>query len=267
MPRRRWSTCVGMAILALAACEPGPWDDGRGARSAPRPAPMQAARTAARPRASRGAGRGPVLARALTMRSEDGAAPAREPAREAGESGPSWLRALERGVTSDGAPWVGGRDAKVVIEEFSDFGCPFCRRAAWVMHRLLKQYGRRIRLVFRQVPLTALHPDSKLAAQAALAALAQGKFWEMHDMLFANRDHSKQALLGYARQLGLDVARFERDMESERVRKQVERDMDEAARRGVRGTPTFFITGVGKVVGARPFEEFSRLIEQALATR
>ncbi len=173
---------------------------------------------------------------------------------------------LERGVTKGGAHWIGGREAKVVIQEFSDFGCPFCRMGAKVMHQLLAHYGRRIKVVFRHTPITALHPDSFLASEAALAAGAQGKFWPMHDVLFGSpHAHSRQDVIEYAKKLGLDMERFRRDLDGHRFKAVIEADQKEGAKRGVEGTPTFFVTGYGKVEGYLPFEAFRKIVDAQLS--
>ncbi|MGH7446664.1 MAG: DsbA family protein, partial [Longimicrobiales bacterium] len=122
--------------------------------------------------------------------------------------------------------------------------CPHCGQAEPVIRQLLRNFGADIRFVFRHLPLTAVHENAQLAAEAAEAAGAQGRFWEMHDLLFAHQDalHASE-LSGYARALGLDVERFTDDLQSRHHARRVARDTDSADHSGVTGTPTFFIDG------------------------
>ena len=122
-----------------------------------------------------------------------------------------------------------------------------------------------MRIVWKNLPLP-MHKNAPAAHAAAAAAHAQGRFWEMHDLIFANqRDLSPETLFGYARQLGLNVERFQRDLVSTQVQQEVAADAAEAARLGVTGTPAFFING-RFLSGAKPFEEFQRIIDEELKT-
>jgi Na+/H+ antiporter NhaA len=155
-------------------------------------------------------------------------------------------------------------DAPVTIVEYADFECPHCRRATPVLKELLGRHPGQIRLVFRHLPLTDVHANAALAAVASEAAAAQGKFWEMHDILFANQDDLMPAdLKRYAAKIGLDVERFERDLLSERFDNRVAQDIDSADAAGVAGTPTFFINDV-LYRGARTREAFEAEIGAAL---
>jgi protein-disulfide isomerase len=137
----------------------------------------------------------------------------------------------------------GPSDAKVKVVEFADFECPFCSRAADVVQTIRTKYADRVQFVFRQFPL-AMHPDAQLAAQAALAANAQGKFWEFHDRLFQNqRTLGRASLDEYAKQLQLDTAEFKRSLDEKKFAAQVESDMKLGERANVQGTPTLFING------------------------
>jgi protein-disulfide isomerase len=131
----------------------------------------------------------------------------------------------------------------VDLVEYGDFQCPYCRDAVPSLNRVLARLDGRVRLVFRHFPVASKHPDAQRAAQAAEAAAAQGRFWEMHDALFAApRDALADAdLAGYAADLGLDVARFERDLEAAADRVAEDRASGEAS--GVTGTPAFFVAG------------------------
>ena len=145
----------------------------------------------------------------------------------------------------DEKDWVRGpADAPVTLLEYGDFECPFCAQAFWELQRLEQAVGDRVRFVFRHFPLAQAHPHARLAAEAAEAAGAQGKFWEMHDTLFTNqRDLELFHLLAYADDIGLDRRRFTRDLEEHRFAPKVRRDFIEGVRSGVNGTPTLFING------------------------
>lgn len=160
-------------------------------------------------------------------------------------------------------PWIGGANAKVTIEEFSNFECPFCRVGAKTMKRLLEHYGAKVKVIYRHLPLS-YQAQAKLAAQAAVCAQAQGKFWPMKALLFEHHDALSRAdLLGYARRLGLDVPRFTRDLDGGACLPRVEADLVEARKRVIEGTPAYFINGA-KHEGALPFETFRKLIDAAL---
>jgi len=162
------------------------------------------------------------------------------------------------------APALGRPDAPVVIIEFSDLQCPFCAKIAPTLRELLKQYPDQIRWVFKNFPLD-MHPDAPLAHMAAMAAARQGRFWEMHDLIFdGKRNLKKENLLVEARSLNLDMARFTADLESAEIRKQVEADLLEGKRLGIEGTPEFFVNG-RPLSGARPLEQFQVLINSELA--
>jgi protein-disulfide isomerase len=150
---------------------------------------------------------------------------------------------LRRSV--DAQDWAKGpQDAPLTILEYADFECPFCGRAFHELKRLELTAGDQVRLIFRHFPLTQMHPDAQLAAEAAEAAGGQGRFWEMHDLLFLNQQNLEPpALVGYASELDLDVARFTSDLEEHRYLPRVRRSFMEGVRSGVNGTPTFFVNG------------------------
>lgn len=138
----------------------------------------------------------------------------------------------------------GSRDAQVTLVEYGDFQCPYCARAHAALTELMQQHGERVALVYRHLPLTDLHPFAAPAAQAAEAAGAQGKFWEMHDALFENQGMlDEDALPPMAASLGLDAQHFARDLNDGAHRARVEADVRQAGALGARGTPTFFING------------------------
>jgi predicted DsbA family dithiol-disulfide isomerase/predicted RNA-binding protein with TRAM domain len=154
-------------------------------------------------------------------------------------------------------------DAKVAIVEFSDFQCPFCSRVGPTLTRINQEYPEDVKVVFKHLPLS-FHNKAMGAAQAAEAAGKQGKFWEMHDLLFQNqRALSDEKYLEWAGQLSLDVEKFNKDMASAEVKNQIESDKREASKLGVTGTPGFFING-RFLSGARPFDSFKTIIDEEI---
>jgi protein-disulfide isomerase len=136
----------------------------------------------------------------------------------------------------------GPAHAPVVIVEYGDFECPSCRQAAPVVKLLLERFNGRVAVAFRHFPLEQSHPHALLAAQAAECAGAQGKFWEMHDLLFDNQNYLKpKHLRGYAERLQLDLARFDAELADEIYLQRVREHIDGGEISGVRNTPTFFI--------------------------
>jgi protein-disulfide isomerase len=143
----------------------------------------------------------------------------------------------------DGSPSKGPATAKVTLVEFSDFQCPYCSIAIQKAYALLQIYPKEVKLVFKQYPLD-IHDQARLAAEASLAANAQGKFWELHDKMFANhRRLSRENIDLWARELGIDMIRFKQDVDSGKYRQQIDKDLNEGTQAGVQATPTFFING------------------------
>jgi protein-disulfide isomerase len=142
-----------------------------------------------------------------------------------------------------GSPVTGPANAPITIVEFSDFQCPYCAVATPAIEEVLRAYPKQVKLIFKEYPLEQ-HPQAPLAASAALAAFKQHKFWEMHDLLFANNTRlSRTNILGFANQLGLDMKQFETDMNSTEVHETVTRDVQDGDKAGVEGTPTLFVNG------------------------
>lgn len=140
--------------------------------------------------------------------------------------------------------WRGPEHAAVTVVEFGDFECPNCKQAVAAVKLMLERFDERVRYVYRHFPLAEVHPHALLAAQAAEAAGAQGKFWEMHDLLFDNQTHLKaQHLHGYAERLGLDMARYTAEMDDEIYLQRVREHMESGRQSGARGTPAFFVNG------------------------
>jgi len=137
----------------------------------------------------------------------------------------------------------GRPDADIVIIEYGDFQCPYCARAHPTLAELQKQYGQRIALVWRHLPLD-MHPYAEATAEAAEAAGAQGRFWEMHDTLFAHQAQMAPAQLPLLAQgMGLDASRFDQDMATRAYRERIRAQADEGKSLGASGTPSFFING------------------------
>jgi protein-disulfide isomerase len=201
-----------------------------------------------------------VLARS-TMRSSDSgsaAAAAKDSGKAGGPAdGPERFRVPLEG------PSKGPATAKVNIVEFSDFQCPFCSKVVPTLHQIEKEYPTQVRVFFRNNPLD-FHPDAPLAAQAAAAAAEQGKFWEMHDKLFANQQALKRPdLERYAQELGLDVTKFKAALDNGSANVHVQQDLAVGRQIGVQGTPNFYINGIN-LVGAQPFEAFKKVIDDEI---
>jgi protein-disulfide isomerase len=168
-------------------------------------------------------------------------------------------------VSEDDDPWIGAKDAKVVIVEFSDYACPYCAKFALeVEKKIVENYKNTVKLVFRDFPV---HGESSYkAAEAANCAREQGKFWEYHYLLFERQKewyNNVSKFLDYAEELGLNSEKFRECLDSGKYRQEVEKDFMDGVSYGVQGTPTFFIND-DMVIGYRSYEEFTRLIEERL---
>ncbi len=139
---------------------------------------------------------------------------------------------------------TGSAHAPVTVVEYGDFECPNCKQAQSALKLLLERFDGRVRFAFRNFPLEDVHPHALAAAEAAECAGGQGKFWSMHDLLFANQTHLKlKDLHGYAERVGVDVARFSAEMDDHVYLQRVREDLKSGVDSGVRGTPTFFVNG------------------------
>lgn len=166
-------------------------------------------------------------------------------------------------VDLKGAPTMGPDDAEVTIVEFSDFQCPFCARVNPTLAQLREDYGDKVRVVFKHLPL-AFHSKAPAAHAAGEAAHRQGKFWEMHDKIFENqREISEENYVIWAGEIGLDVEQFKKDSASPEVKAKVNADLQEAGKLGVSGTPGFFING-RFTAGAKPVSSFKVIIDEEL---
>lgn len=139
---------------------------------------------------------------------------------------------------------LGASHAPVTVVEYGDFECPNCKQAAPVVKHLLTRFAGRLRVAFRHFPLGEVHPHALHAALAAESAAGQGRFWEMHDLLFENQAHLKlNQLRGYAEKLELDMVRYDAEMKDEVYLQRVREHIEGGNVSGVRATPTFFING------------------------
>lgn len=202
-------------------------------------------------------GRGAVAAATPPAAPQQPAAPAVQPT-----EAPQYVR---YDIPTEGYPSFGPEDAPITIVEFSDFQCPFCRRFHEQTYQaLLDEYPGQIRFVYRNLPLTSIHPDAMSAAVASLCANDQGVFWEYHDKLFSSDALGREVYLQYATELGMDTEEFTACLDSGKHDEFIQKDMDFALNLGVRSTPTFFINGLA-LVGAQPLANFQQLIDKELA--
>ena len=168
-------------------------------------------------------------------------------------------------IASEGYPSIGPENAPITIVEFSDYQCPYCRR--WheqVYQPLLNAYPGKIRLVYRQFPLTSIHPDAFPAAEAAMCAGDQNAYWQFHDKLFGDDALGSKVYSQYAQELGLDMTAFDACIAEQKYKDTIQADLDFAVKLGVRSTPTFFINGLA-IVGAQPLDIFKQVIDKELA--
>jgi protein-disulfide isomerase len=168
-------------------------------------------------------------------------------------------------VSTNDAPFKGPARAPVTMVKFEDFHCPFCKKAQPTLAQVLSKYGKKIRLVHRDFPIDSIHPAARKAHEAARCANEQGKFWQYHDVLYANAPKADAAdLKAYAEKIGLNAAAFEKCVASGKFRDTVQKDVDEGVRLGVTGTPSFFING-RLLSGAEPFERFATIIDEEIS--
>jgi protein-disulfide isomerase len=162
----------------------------------------------------------------------------------------------------------GHENASVTLVEYADYQCPYCGAAHPVIKRLQKSLGKKMRFIFRNFPLTHSHPYALLAAQAAEAAALQGKFWEMHDVIFENQEQLEPEILpAWAQQIELDANQFAEAFGDPKVTKRIEEDYQSGLESGVDGTPSFFINGI-KYEGESDFDSLSvALLEVEAQTR
>ena len=162
-------------------------------------------------------------------------------------------------------PVLGSASAPVTLVEFSDFQCPFCARVRPTLMQVLEAYGDRVRIVWKDFPLTSIHPQAFKAAEAGQCAREQGKFWEYHDRLFANQQALQPELLKkYAADMGLDAAAFGACLDGAKYAERVKAQIGVGNELGVASTPSVFING-RMLAGAQPYEAFAAIIDDELA--
>jgi protein-disulfide isomerase len=138
----------------------------------------------------------------------------------------------------------GSADAAIELVEYGDYQCPYCGQAYPIIKSLQRSLGKKLKFVFRNFPLTEMHPNAMNAALAAEAAALQNKFWEMHDIIYEHQQYLNDAsLLAYAEKIGLDLKRFKNDIKESTLTEKVEQDFESGARSGVNGTPSFYVNG------------------------
>jgi Protein-disulfide isomerase len=167
-------------------------------------------------------------------------------------------------VAADPARLRGNPNAPVTIVEFSDFQCPFCRTAEPAIKEVLERYKDKVRFSYRDFPIERIHPLAKRAAEASRCAGEQGKFWEYHDLLYANQANLDQTgLIGHARTVGLDMDRFSTCLTTGKFEAPVNSDLQLGIKAGASGTPAFYINGV-YLSGAQPVSAFEKIIQEEL---
>lgn len=165
------------------------------------------------------------------------------------------------------APFLGPKDAPITIVEFADFQCPYCSMAVPTVQEVMKKYDGKVKLVFKNFPLS-FHAQAMNAAVAADCAKAQGKYWEMHDKLFENHAKLDDALYGkLATAIGLDSGKFSACMKDPKIKSHVEAELAYGQSLGINGTPAFYINGVQLMAGAQPKEEFIKVIDVELSKK
>ena len=194
------------------------------------------------------------------------AAAAQQPAGQVVEAPQPTRSAYTRyDIPTEGYPSLGPDDAKITIVEFSDFQCPFCRRFHDETYQaLLDAYPGQIRFVYRNLPLTSIHPNAMPAAVASLCANDQNAYWDYHEKLFSSETLDEATYIQYAADLGLDVDIFTACLSSGKHDEFIQQDMDFSLGLGVQSTPTFFVNGLA-IVGAQPLTNFQQIIDKELA--
>jgi len=169
-------------------------------------------------------------------------------------------------VSYDPARVRGNPKAPVMIVEFSDYQCPYCHQVEPTVKALLAKYGDKVSLSYRDFPLTQIHSQAEIAAEASRCALEQGKFWEYHDQLFIASKLDRDSLVDYARTLKLNDKQFDSCLTSEKHKNEIDQDLREGTQAGIDGTPGFLINGA-LILGAQSEESFARIIDEQLARK
>jgi protein-disulfide isomerase len=176
----------------------------------------------------------------------------------------SYLEPLRIPIETAGNPSIGPADAPVVLVEFSDFQCSFCKALALTLNEVRSNYPTQIRLVYRQFPLAGLHPDATRAAEASLCAAEQNRFWELHDAMLGEQNSlSVEDLKAKAAKLQLDPTAFNACVDSGKYAQKVRQDLWDGYRAGVSGTPALFVNG-RFLAGAQPYQDIAKIIDEEL---
>jgi protein-disulfide isomerase len=207
-----------------------------------------------------GTPRGQLYASFIKDGLDKAAPPPAQPGR-AGEPDPG----TRFNADAKGAPVKGAKDALITIVQYSDYQCPFCSRVEPTIEKVMEEYKGKVRVVWRDLPLP-FHPNAMPAAIAARAAGDQGKYWEMHDKIFANQQTlDRPTYEKYAQELGLNMGKFKAALDAEKGKDAIQADAAGGGKIGARGTPAFFINGKF-LSGAQPFEQFKAKIDEELKT-
>ncbi len=180
-------------------------------------------------------------------------------------------------ITSDTMPVVitqtdhvrGAKDGKVTLVEFGDFQCPACGAYEPILRQVMADNKDTLKFSFRHFPLTQIHKNALLAAKASEAAALQGKFWEMHDIIYDKQDewgealNAREFIMMYANTIKLDISKFTRDLESKTIEDKILAEYKEGISLGVQGTPTFFLNGKKLESNPRNLAEFNKMIQEA----
>ena len=176
-----------------------------------------------------------------------------------------WEAVLSEPVDEERDHIQGRADAAVTLLQYGDYECPYCGAAYPIVKDVQAQMDERLRFVFRNFPITTSHPHAERAAEAAEAAAVQGRFWEMHDLLYENQSHLEdEDLRGYAERLALDLGAFDRDLAEHLHADRIHADFMSGVRSGVNGTPTFYVNGI-RHDDAYDAETLRAALEQAAA--
>ncbi len=175
-----------------------------------------------------------------------------------------FLPPLRSAISTEGSPSQGSKDAPITIVEFSDFQCPYCSRLSNTLHDVIAKYGDKVQLVYRQFPLSQIHPFAEKAAEASLCAADQNQFWQMHNLMFETQNLLKaDDLKANAAKLNLDPAVFNLCLDSGKYAEKVKNDLREGISLGVSATPSLFVNG-RFLAGALPLSDISRIIDEEM---
>ncbi len=175
------------------------------------------------------------------------------------------LQPLRAKVGTEGSPSLGPKEAPVTIVEFSDFQCPFCSRLSQTLHQVVEKYGNEVRVVYRQFPLSQLHPNAEKAAEASLCAAEQNRFWDLHNLMFETQNQlSEEDLKAKAVTLKLDSGAFDTCLTTGKYAGRVQQDQRDGYMLGVSSTPSMFVNG-RFLTGALPLSDLSKILDEEIS--